>query len=80
MSGGTDSKPDAEPTLHHLDDAGNNYLQVCNFSNFRTILLNCVTNDFLHQGYTPYGLPPPFPHPTTPDDPTTPCVNNSQVN
>jgi hypothetical protein len=33
MSGGADSQPDAEPTVHHLDDAGN-YLHVCKFSNF----------------------------------------------
>jgi hypothetical protein len=23
MSGGADPQPDAEPTVHHLDDAGN---------------------------------------------------------
>jgi hypothetical protein len=46
MSGGTDSKPDAEPPVYHLDDVGN-YLQVCNFSNLQTILLNFITNDFL---------------------------------
>jgi hypothetical protein len=46
MSGGADAKPDVEPTIHHLDDAGN-YLQVCNFSNFQKILLNCITNNFL---------------------------------
>jgi hypothetical protein len=46
MLGGASAKPDAEPAVHHLDDA-DNYLQVCNFSNFQTILLNCVTNNFL---------------------------------
>jgi hypothetical protein len=45
MSGGADSKPDAEIEVHHLDDAGS-YLQVWQFSKFQTILLNCVTNDF----------------------------------
>jgi hypothetical protein len=30
MSRGADSKPDAEPVVHHLDDVGN-YLQVCIF-------------------------------------------------
>jgi hypothetical protein len=79
MSRGVDSKPDGEPAVHHRNDAGN-YLQVCNFSNFQTILLNYVTIDFLQQGHTPYGLPPPFPHPTTPDDPSTPHVDISQVN
>jgi hypothetical protein len=76
---GADSKPDAEPAVHHLDDAGN-YLQVCNFSNFQTILLNCVTIDFLQQGYTLYNPPLPFSHPTTPGDPSTPHVDNSQGN
>jgi hypothetical protein len=76
MSQGDDAKPDAEPAADHLDDAGN-YLQVCNFSNFITILLNYVTNDFLHQGYTLYGPPPLFPRPTTPGDPSTPHVDNA---
>jgi hypothetical protein len=49
--------------------------------NFIKILLNCVPNDFLQQRYTPYGAPPlPFPRPTTPGDPSTPHVDNSQVN
>jgi hypothetical protein len=71
---------DAEPAVHLLDDAGN-YLQVCNFSNFITILLNHVTNDFLQQGYALYGPlpPPPFHHPTTSSDPSTPHVDSSQV-
>jgi hypothetical protein len=76
-SGGTHSKPDAEPTLHHLDDAGNNYLEVCNFSNFQTILHNCITNDFLQQGYIQYGPPLLFPRPTTPGDPSTSRVDSS---
>jgi hypothetical protein len=76
MLGGADLKPNAEPALHHLDDVGN-YLQVCNFSNFQTILLNCITNDYLQQGYTPYGPPPPFPRPTTSGDPSTPHVDSS---
>jgi hypothetical protein len=46
MVGGADSKPDAKLAVHHLDDAGN-YLEVCKFSIFQTILLNCVTNDLL---------------------------------
>jgi hypothetical protein len=46
---------------------------------FQIILLNCVTNDFLKQGYTPYSLSPPFPHPTTPDDPSTPHIESSQA-
>jgi hypothetical protein len=46
MCRGDDVKPKAEPEVHHLDDAGN-CLQVCNFSNFITILLNDITNDFL---------------------------------
>jgi hypothetical protein len=79
MLGGADSKPDAEPAVHHLNDAAN-YLQVCNFSNFQTILLNYVTNDFLQQGYTLYGLSPSFPRPTTPGDPSTPHIDSSQVN
>jgi hypothetical protein len=37
-SGGADSKPDAEPAVHHLDDTSN-YLQVCNFSNFKQYCL-----------------------------------------
>jgi hypothetical protein len=37
-SGGADSKPYAEPTVHHLDDTSN-YLQVCNFSNFKQYCL-----------------------------------------
>jgi hypothetical protein len=57
MSRGDDAKHDAEPAVHHLDDAGN-YLQVCNFSNFIKILFNYVPNDFLQQGYTPYDAPP----------------------
>jgi hypothetical protein len=44
MSQGDEAKFDAKPAVHHLDDAGN-YLQVCNFSNFITILLNFVTNN-----------------------------------
>jgi hypothetical protein len=79
MSGGADSKPDAEIEVHHLDDAGS-YLQVWQFSKFQTILLNCVTNDFFQQWYTLYGMPPPFPHPTTPGDPLTPRVDSSQFN
>jgi hypothetical protein len=79
MTGGADSKYDAELVVHHLDNAGN-YLQVCSFSNFQTILLNYATNDFLQQGYTPYGYLPPFPHPTTPSDPSTPHVDSSKVN
>jgi hypothetical protein len=78
-SRGADSKLDAEPALHYLDDAGN-YLQVCIFSNFQTILCNCVTNDFMQQEYTPYGPPPSFPRPITPGDPPTPYVDSSQVN
>jgi hypothetical protein len=39
MLGGTDSKPDAEPALHHLDDAGNNYREVCIFSIFKQYYL-----------------------------------------
>jgi hypothetical protein len=50
------------------------------FCQFQTILLTYVTNDFLQQGYTPYGPPSPFPHPTTPSDPSTPHVESSQVN
>jgi hypothetical protein len=76
MSRGDVAKPDAKSAVHHLDDAGNN-LQVCNFSNFITILLNGVTNDFLQQGYTPYDLPLPFSHPTTPGDPLTPLIDSS---
>jgi hypothetical protein len=34
MLGGADSEPDEEPTVHHLDDV-DNYLQVCNFLNFK---------------------------------------------
>jgi hypothetical protein len=52
MTRGDDEKPNAEPTVHHLDDGGN-YIQVCKFSNFIIILLNCITNDLLQQGYTP---------------------------
>jgi hypothetical protein len=47
---------------------------------FQTILINCVPNDFLQQGYTSYGSPPQFPRLTTPGDPSTPCVESSQVN
>jgi hypothetical protein len=47
------------------------------FFNFQTILLNCVTNDFLQQGYTPYGPSPSFSHPTTPGDPSTQRIHNS---
>jgi hypothetical protein len=43
---GANPEPNAEPAVHYLDDVGN-YLEVCNFSNFQIILLNCVTNDFL---------------------------------
>jgi hypothetical protein len=78
MSQGDDAKNGVEPTVHHLDDASN-YLQVCNFPNFITILLNCVTNDFLQQGYTPYGPPPLFPHPSTPGEPSMPHVDRSYV-
>jgi hypothetical protein len=46
MLGGADSKPNAEPAVHHLDDVGS-YLQVRNFSTFQSILLNYITNDFL---------------------------------
>jgi hypothetical protein len=56
------------------------YLQVCNFFNFIQILLNRILNDFLQQGYTLYRAPPPFPRPTTLDDPSTPHVDSSQVN
>jgi hypothetical protein len=48
------------------------------FVQFQT-LFNCVTNDFLKHGHSPYGTPPPFPHPTTLGDPSTPCANSSQV-
>jgi hypothetical protein len=67
--------------VHHLDDTSK-YLQVCNFSNFIQILLNCILNDFLQKGYTPYGMPSPppsFPRPTTLGDPSTPQVDNMQV-
>jgi hypothetical protein len=50
------------------------------FFKFQTILLNYVTNDFLQQDYTPYGLLFSFPHPTTPGDPSTAHVESSQVN
>jgi hypothetical protein len=43
-------------------------------------LLDRVTNDFLQHGYTSYGPSPPFPHPTTPGDPSTPRVESSKVN
>jgi hypothetical protein len=33
-----------------------------------------MTDDFLQQGYALYGPPPPFPHPTTPGDPS--CLGN----
>jgi hypothetical protein len=80
MSRGDDAKPNAEPVAHHLDDA-DNYIQVCNFSNFITILLNYVTNSFIQQVYTLYGPPPPpFPRPTTLGNPSTPHVDSSQVN
>jgi hypothetical protein len=36
--GGLDSEPDVEPAVHHLDDA-DNYLKICNFSNFK----HCLT-------------------------------------
>jgi hypothetical protein len=49
------------------------------FVQFQT-LLNCITSDFLQHGYSPYGPPPPFPHPTTPGDPSIPRTENSQVN
>jgi hypothetical protein len=39
------------------------------FFQFQTILLNCVTNDFLQQGYTLYSSPSPFHRPTTRGDP-----------
>jgi hypothetical protein len=47
------------------------------FFNFIQILLNCIPNDFLQQGYTLYSVPPPFPRPTTPGDPSTPPVDSS---
>jgi hypothetical protein len=46
------------------DDVGN-YIQVCNFFNFITILLDYVTNGFFQQWYNPYGPSALFPHPTT---------------
>jgi hypothetical protein len=49
MLGGASAKPDAEPAVHHLDDA-DNYLQVCNVFNFMKILLNCIPNDFCIKG------------------------------
>jgi hypothetical protein len=49
------------------------------FFQFQTILLNCVTNDFLQQGYTLYCRPLSFPHPIAPEDPSTPHVESSQV-
>jgi hypothetical protein len=48
------------------------------FVQFQT-LINCVTNEFLRCGYSLYGTPPLFPHPTTPGDLSTSRTNNSQV-
>jgi hypothetical protein len=46
------------------------------FSNSIKILLNYVPNDFLQQWYTLYGVaPPPFAHPITPGDSSTPHVD-----
>jgi hypothetical protein len=45
-SGGANLKLDAKSTLHHLNGA-RNYIQLCNFSDFQTILLNYITNDYL---------------------------------
>jgi hypothetical protein len=49
------------------------------FFEFQT-LLNCITNDFLQQDYSPYGMSLLFPRLTTPDDPSTPHIDSSQVN
>jgi hypothetical protein len=48
------------------------------FVQFKT-LLKCVTNDFLQCGYSPYGTSPPFPRPTTLNDPSTPHTDSSHV-
>jgi hypothetical protein len=52
------------------------------FFNFIKILLNCVPNNFLQQGYTPYSAPllPPFHRPTTWGNPLTPHIDRSLVN
>jgi hypothetical protein len=55
-------------------------ITILKYANFQTTLLNYVTNDFLQQRYTPYGPPPPFSHPTSPGDPSTPHIDSSQVN
>jgi hypothetical protein len=44
------------------------------------ILLNCVTNNLLQDGYSQYGTPLLFPRLTTSGDPSTPCTDRSQVN
>jgi hypothetical protein len=75
-SRGDDGTHDVETTIYHLDDAGN-YLKYA-FFNFIKILLNCVPNYFLQQGYTPYGAPSlPFPRRTTPGDPSTPHIDSA---
>jgi hypothetical protein len=71
-----------DDAVHHLDATGKISSSTIQFFHFIQILLNRVLHDFLQQGYTPYGVPqpPPFPQPTTPDDPSTPHVDNTQVN
>jgi hypothetical protein len=34
----------------------------------------------MQYGYSPYGMPSSFPHPTAPGDPSTLCTDSSQVN